>query len=131
MQKLKKKPKVVIWGTGKPKREFLYVDDMARASIFLMNLNKKIYSKNISNRCSHINVGSGEDISIKKLSVQIKKIVGYNGKIVFNPKKPDGTMRKLINSQKIIKLGFKPTVSLEEGLKKTYSHYVELLNGNI
>ena len=129
--KIKKKPKVVIWGTGKPKREFLYVDDMARASIFLMNLNKKIYSKNISNRCSHINVGSGEDISIKKLSVQIKKIVGYNGKIVFNPKKPDGTMRKLINSQKIIKLGFKPTVSLEEGLKKTYSHYVELLNGNI
>ncbi len=129
--KIKKKPKVTIWGTGKPKREFLYVDDMARASIFLMNLEKKIYSKKISARCSHLNVGSGEDITIKKLSNIIREIVGYRGKIVFNPNKPDGTMRKLINSQKIIKLGFRPKVKLKEGLQKTYNHYLELLNGNI
>jgi len=129
--KIKKKPKVTIWGTGKPKREFLYVDDMARASIFLMNLEKKIYNKKISARCSHLNVGSGEDITIKKLSNIIREIVGYRGKIVFNPNKPDGTMRKLINSQKIIKLGFRPKVKLKEGLQKTYSHYLELLNGNI
>ena len=104
---------------------------MARASIFLMNLEKKIYSKKISARCSHLNVGSGEDITIKKLSNIIREIVGYRGKIVFNPNKPDGTMRKLINSQKIIKLGFRPKVKLKEGLQKTYNHYLELLNGNI
>ena len=129
--KIKKKPKVVIWGTGRPRREFLYVDDMARASIFLMNLNKKIYYKKISQRCSHINVGSGEDISIKKLSELIKNIIGYKGEIFFNPNKPDGTMRKLIDSKKITKLGFKPQVNLRKGLEITYSHYLNLLNANI
>jgi GDP-L-fucose synthase len=119
---------IAIWGTGKPKREFLYVDDLARASIFLMNLDKKIYERHISPMCSHINVGSGLDLTIKDLAENIKEIVGYKGNIKFDTNKPDGVSRKLLNSDLINKLGFIPTTSLKDGLRKTYKDFLKNYN---
>ena len=121
-KKLKQKT-VNLWGTGKPKREFLFVDDLSRACILLMNINKKKYSKKISKYCSHINIGSGYDITIKELSLKVAKTIGYTGKIVFDKSKPDGTPRKLLISDKITSLGWKPKVSLNKGLEITYNDY--------
>ena len=127
--KIKNLSEISIWGTGKPKREFLYVDDMARAAVILMNIDKKIYYKKISSRCSHINVGSSEELSIKQLSERIKKVVGFRGKIKFDLTKPDGVHRKILNSEKINYFGFKPKISFSEGIKRTYfqyrTHYVK------
>ena len=120
-------PKVTIWGTGNPKRDFLYVDDMARASVYLMNLDKKTYYEKISSMCSHINVGSGRDLSIKELSEAIKEVVGYKGEINFDKTKPDGTLRKFLDTKLINSLGFKPEISLKEGLMKTYQIYIKTL----
>ena len=116
---------VTIWGTGTPKREFLYVDDMARACIHLMNIDKKKYDEHTSLMCSHINVGSGKDISIKELALIIKDVVGFKGNINFDPAKPDGVSRKFLDSKKINSLGFIPDVSLKDGLIKTYQYYIK------
>ena len=116
---------VVIWGTGKPKREFLYVDDMARASIRLMNVDKKNYDEHTSLMCSHINVGSGVDLTIKNLAEHIKEVVSYKGQIVFDNTKPEGVPRKLLNSKLINKFGFNPTTSLKNGLIKTYKDFLK------
>ena len=121
--KINNLPKVTIWGTGKPKREFLYVDDMARASIHLMNIDKKTYEKHTSSMCSHVNIGSGTDLAIKELAETIKKIVGFQGEIDFDRNKPDGISRKLMNSSVIKNLGFNPKISLQEGLIKTYREF--------
>lgn len=111
-------PSVTLWGTGKAQREFIYVDDLAEAIFFLMkNYNKK----------EVINIGSGENISMKKLASLIKKIVGYQGKIIFDTTKPDGMLKRILDSSKIKKLGFKPKINLEEGLKKTYRYYLQTL----
>jgi GDP-L-fucose synthase len=115
--------KVIIWGTGTPKREFLYVDDMAKASIHLMNLDKKTYSEQVASMCSHINVGSGQDLTIKDLAETIKEVVGFKGAIHFNTTKPDGSLRKFLDSKRINNFGFKPAVSLKDGLAKTYQDY--------
>ena len=96
---------VTIWGTGNPKREFLYIDDMARASIFLMNIDKKAYDQCTSPMGSHINVGSGKDLSIKELAEIIRDVVGYKGEISFDSTKPDGNPRKLLDSGRIKNLG--------------------------
>ena len=109
---------VTIWGTGNPKREFLYVDDMARASIFLMNIDKKAYDQCTSPMGSHINVGSGKDLTIKELAEIIRDVVGYKGEISFDSTKPDGNPRKLLDSERIKNLGFKPNIYLKEGLIK-------------
>ena len=124
--KINNLPVVTIWGTGKPKREFLYVDDMARASIYLMNIDKNIYYKQTSTMCSHINVGSGEDLTIKELAETIKEVVDFKGKIYFDPTKPDGISRKLLDSKLINSLGFKPEISLKYGLIKTYQDYIKI-----
>jgi len=116
-------PVVVIWGTGNPRREFLYVDDFARASIKIMNIANSAYYKKIKSRCSHVNVGSGQEITIKELSEKIKKVVGYKGQILFNSSKPDGSLRKLLNSNLIKQFGFKAKINLEDGLVKTYSKF--------
>jgi GDP-L-fucose synthase len=116
---------VIIWGSGKAKREFLYVDDMAKASVNLMNLDKKTYNNKSSLTCSHINVGSSNDLAIKELAEIIKNVVGYKGKIIFDPTKPDGVSRKLLDSTLINDLGFKPKISLKEGLIKTYQAYIK------
>lgn len=123
--KINKFSKVKIWGTGTPKREFLYVDDMARASIHIMNLDKKIYKKYTSPMCNHINVGSGKDLTIKELAKIIKEIVGYKGKIVFDKTKPDGNPRKFLDSTQMKNLGFIPKVNLEQGIRKTYKSYIK------
>ena len=121
--KLNNLPSVTIWGTGKPRREFLYVDDMAKACIYLMNLDKKIYDKHVFPRCSHVNVGSGVDITIKEVAETIKEVIGFKGKINFDHSKPDGTHRKLLDSKLINNLGFKPEIALIDGLLKTYKDY--------
>ena len=117
--------KVTIWGTGKPKREFLYVDDMAAASIHVMNLDKKTYDENTSFMCSHINVGSGNELSIKQLANIIKNVISFKGEIDFDPEKPDGIFKKYLDSKRINNLGFKPKMSLEEGLIKTYQDFIK------
>jgi GDP-L-fucose synthase len=116
---------VTIWGTGTPKREFLYVDDLAQALIHVMNLDKNIYDEQISSVCNHINVGSGKELTIKELAETIKDVVGFLGKINFNSSKPDGSLRKLLNSERINKLGFAPKTDLKEGLIKTYQDYLK------
>ena len=123
--KIKNMPNVIIWGTGKAKREFLFIDDMVSASIQIMNVDKKIYEKYSKPRCSHINVGSGFELTIIELSKIIKKVVGYNGKIKFDKSKPDGSPRKLVDSHLINQIGFKPKVNLEEGIIKTYKNFLK------
>lgn len=123
--KIKNLNSVTIWGTGTPKREFLYVDDMARASIILMNVNKKIYDEHISTMCSHINAGSGNDLTVKELAEAIREVVGFKGKIKFDTSKPDGVVRKFLDSKKINKMGFKHKVNLKDGLTKTYQDFIK------
>jgi GDP-L-fucose synthase len=122
--KVKKKDKVIVWGSGKPKREFLYVDDLASASIMIMNIGDDLFNSNTSPFCAHINVGYGTDLTINSLVKKIKKIVGYHGSINFDKNKPDGTKRKLLDSKKILDLGWKPKYSLDQGLKKTYNDFL-------
>ena len=122
--KIKKSSKVLVWGSGSQKREFLYVDDLAEASIRVMNLEKKIYYKNTDFMNSHINVGVGSDLSIKVLANLIKEITQYRGKIVFDVSKPDGMKKKLLNNKKIFSFGWKPNYSLRDGLKKTYEDFL-------
>lgn len=107
---------VMIWGTGTPRREFLYIDDMATACVHVMNLDKDIYEAHSSPMQSHINVGSGDDITINDLALTIAKVIGYEGAIQFDPAKPDGTPRKLMDSTLLNNLGWHACVSLEEGL---------------
>lgn len=115
---------ILVWGTGKPRREFLYVDDMADASIYIMNLDKNIYDQNTKKMVSHINVGSGSDISIKELAYEIASVVGYNGQIKFDSSKPDGAMQKLMDSSKLHKMGWSHKTSLRQGLEKAYDNFV-------
>ena len=123
--KINNLPEVIVWGTGTPKREFLYVDDMADASIYIMNLDKKIYDEQIKS-ISHINIGSGIDLSIKDLAEIIKEVVGYKGKINFNPNRPDGSPKKLIDSSRLSNFGWKQKTNLKDGLIKTYTDFINL-----
>ena len=123
--KVNKLPSVTIWGSGKPKREFLHVDDMAKASIYVMNLDKIVYDEHTSSMCGHINIGNGIDITIKELAKIIKEIVNFKGKIIFDITKPDGSPRKLLNIKKINNLGFKSEIGLKEGLVKTYRAFIK------
>ena len=116
---------VVIWGSGTPRREFLHVDDMAEASLFVLNLSKDIYDQNTDPMMSHINVGSGTDISILELARLVAKVTGYNGQISTDPTKPDGTMRKLMNVDRLAKMGWSAQIQLEQGLADTYEWYLE------
>jgi GDP-L-fucose synthase len=111
---------VVIWGTGTPKREFLYVDDMAQASIFVMQLDKSILDQSTSPMQSHINVGHGSDITIAELAKSIAEVLGYEGKIVFDSSKPDGSPRKLMDSSRLNNIGWIAKVGLLDGLKLAY-----------
>ena len=123
--KVKNKPFVEVWGSGKPMREFLHVDDMADASIYIMSLNKKLFEKEINPMISHINIGTGKDITIKDVAQIIKEVVGFNGEIVFNTKMLDGTQRKLLDVSKIENLGWKHTITLKDGLKETYEWFLK------
>ena len=116
---------VVIWGSGTPRREFLHVDDMAEASLFVLNLSKDIYDQNTDPMMSHINVGSGLDISILELARLVAQVTGYNGQISTDCTKPDGTMRKLMNVDRLAKMGWSAQIQLEQGLADTYEWYLE------
>lgn len=126
--KLINAPEVLIWGTGSPKREFLYVDDMAAASVFVMALDKTIYEQHTQPMQSHINVGFGSDITIAELASAVAKAVGYEGGIGFDPSKPDGAPRKWMDSSRLNQLGWSAGVDLEQGLSKTYLSFQKLLN---
>ena len=117
-------PSVTVWGTGSPMREFLYVEDMADACVFVMNLTAAVYQRETQPMLSHINVGTGEDCSINELAQTIAKVVGYQGKIEFDVSKPDGAPRKLMDVSRLEKLGWKSNISLREGLKNTYAWFL-------
>jgi len=118
--KLANVPEVLIWGTGTPRREFLYVDDMAAASVFVMQLDKQTYDSQTAPMQSHINVGYGSDITIMQLAQAVSKAVGYQGTIAFDPSKPDGAPRKWMSSERLNALGWMPQVNLEVGLHNAY-----------
>jgi GDP-L-fucose synthase len=115
---------VMIWGTGKPYREFLYVDDMAAACVHVMNLNKVIYEKHTQAMLSHINVGVGHDLTIAELAKTIGKVVGFKGEVDFDRTKPDGAPQKLMDSSRLNNLGWKAAVGLEEGLTLAYQDFL-------
>jgi len=123
--KLTDLPSVEIWGTGAPKREFLYVDDMAAASIHVMGLGLDTYKTETSEMQSHINVGTGKDVSIKQLAETIKAVVGYQGEINFNSDKPDGAPRKLLDVSLLGRMGWQASVDLQAGLAKAYEWFLE------
>ena len=116
---------VVIWGTGTPKREFLYVDDMAAASVFVMDLDKVIYDQHTEPMQSHINVGFGSDVTIAELAKAVGKAVGYQSKISFDASKPDGSPRKWMDSERLNRLGWKPQVDLVRGLDLAYQDFIK------
>ena len=120
-------PEVVIWGTGTPKREFLYVDDMAAASVFVMELDKAIYDQHTEPMQSHINVGFGSDVTINELAHAVAKATGYQGSISFDPTKPDGSPRKWMSSERLNKLGWAPQIKLTVGLKTAYDDFLRML----
>ena len=115
---------VVVWGKGTAMREFLYVDDMAQASLFVLELDEQIYKANTQPMLSHINVGTGKDVTIREMAEIMKKVVNYKGKIIFDAAKPDGAPRKLIDTTCLSNLGWKYNIDLKEGLEKTYAWYV-------
>jgi GDP-L-fucose synthase len=117
-------PQVDIWGTGAPLREFLHVDDMAAASLHVMNLAKPVYDGLTKPMQSHINVGYGSDISIRDLGHLVARVVGYGGRIVFDTSKPDGTPRKLMDSQRLRDMGWRPSIDLEQGLAQAYQDFL-------
>ena len=123
--KLNDVPEVVVWGTGKPMREFLHVDDMAAASIFVANVSDEIYQSCTEPMLSHINVGTGVDCTISEMAHTMAEVVGYKGKITFDTTKPDGAPRKLMNVDTLKKVGWTYNIELKEGLASTYEWFLE------
>lgn len=115
---------VTIWGTGTPRREFLHVDDMAAASLFVLDLPKADYEANTQPMLSHINVGSGTDITILELAQKVAAIIGYKGRIVTDPTKPDGTLRKLMDVSRLTQMGWSAQIGLDQGLAETYQWFL-------
>jgi GDP-L-fucose synthase len=121
--KINKLPEVIVWGTGKVRREFLFVDDMAEAAIHVLKLDKEVYLKNTLPMLSHVNIGTGSDITISDLALMMKKIVNYDGKIKFDTSRPDGTPQKLLDVNCLKNLGWSYKTELEDGLRETYAWY--------
>ena len=117
-------PEVLIWGTGAPMREFLYVDDMAEACLHIMELDQHSYARNTQPMLSHINIGTGEDLSIRDLAQTIGEVVGYQGRIAFDTTKPDGVPRKLMDVGRMKSLGWRPQVGLSDGLQLAYADFL-------
>lgn len=116
---------VVVWGSGKPMREFLHVNDMAAASVHVMNLDDAIYQANTQPMLSHINVGTGVDCTIRELAETMQRVVGFNGELVFDTSKPDGAPRKLMDVSRLKALGWQASISLEQGLQQTYHWFLQ------
>lgn len=115
---------VAIWGSGTPRREFLHVDDMAEASMYVLNLDRETYEANTDPMLSHINVGTGTDISILELAQMVAMVTGFKGDIITDPSKPDGTLRKLMDVSRLAKMGWSAGIELEEGLQETYRWFL-------
>ena len=126
--KVNNNKEVTVWGSGKAMREFLYVDDMAEASLFIIELDEEIYKANTKPMLSHINIGTGVDVTIQELAEFTKKVVGFKGEIVFDINKPDGSPRKLIDISCLSNLGWNYNTNLKDGLKKTYKWYLAQQN---
>jgi GDP-L-fucose synthase len=123
--KINNDAKVVVWGTGNVMREFLYVDDMAQASLFVLELNEETYKANTQPMLSHINVGTGKDITIREMAETMKKVVGFKGELTFDTTKPDGAPRKLIDVTRLKRMGWRCSMDLKDGLTKTYTWYLK------
>jgi GDP-L-fucose synthase len=117
-------PEVVVWGTGKARREFLHVDDMADACIHVMELDDAVYEANTQPMLSHINVGTGTDVTIRELAELVREVVDFPGRIVFDSSKPDGAPRKLLDTSRLTRLGWRPKIGLRDGLASTYEWYL-------
>jgi GDP-L-fucose synthase len=129
--KLNKTETVEVWGTGQVMREFLHVDDMAAASVFVMQLDKTTYAENTEPMLSHINVGTGNDVTIAQLASLVKKVVNLKARLFFNADKPEGTPRKLLDVSRINAMGWKSTISLQEGLESAYESFLESHTRNL
>jgi GDP-L-fucose synthase len=116
---------VIVWGSGSPRREFLHVDDMALASIFVMELSKREYDLNTQVTISHVNVGSGEECSIRQLVRLVAETVGFKGKVTFDESKPDGAPRKLLNVERLSTMGWRYSINLQDGLSETYKWFLQ------
>jgi len=123
--KINNDEEVVVWGSGTPMREFLYVDDMAEASLFVLELDEETYQANTKPMLSHINVGTGKDVTIREMAETMKRVVGFEGELKFDSNKPDGSMRKLIDVSRLTTMGWRYNIDLEEGLMKTYDWYLK------
>jgi GDP-L-fucose synthase len=119
------RPEVTVWGTGRAMREFLHVDDMARACVFVMGLDEATYAANTRPMLSHINVGTGVDCTIRALAEALARVIGYEGRLAFDTSKPDGTPRKLMDVSRLAAMGWRPEIGLEEGLARTYRWFLE------
>ncbi|KZC00607.1 MULTISPECIES: GDP-L-fucose synthase [Methylobacterium] len=117
--------KVTVWGTGRAMREFLHVDDMARASVYVMEMDDAVYAANTRPDLSHINVGTGEDCTIRQLAEALARVIGYAGELAFDATKPDGTPRKLMDVSRLRAMGWRPEIALEDGLRQTYGWFLE------
>jgi GDP-L-fucose synthase len=123
--KVNKDSEVVVWGTGNAMREFLYVDDMAQASLFVLELDEETYKTNTQPMISHINVGTGKDITIREMAETMKEVVGYKGRLVFDATKSDGAPRKLIDISRLKRMGWEYNVDLKDGLTSVYEWFLE------
>ena len=119
---------VTIWGSGKPRREFLHIDDMAAASLFVLDLPKDAYEANTEPMLSHINVGCGTDVSILELAQKVADVTGFKGEIATDPSKPDGTMRKLMDVSRLANMGWKASIELDKGISETYEWFLSNQN---
>ena len=116
---------VAVWGSGKPRREFLHVEDLAEAAVYLLNLPTSKFWESVDPRCSHVNVGTGQDVTIAELANLIKQVVGLEADLVFDPSKPDGTPRKLLDVKRLADLGWRSGIELEAGLRNSYSWFLK------
>jgi GDP-L-fucose synthase len=123
--KLAGRPTVEVWGTGRPRREFLHVDDLADACLFVLDLGRETYLRNTQPMLSHLNVGTGTDVSIAELAEAVRRVVGFPGQVVFNPSLPDGAPRKLLDVTRINALGWRAKIGLQDGLESVYRWFVE------
>lgn len=129
--KLRDDKEVVVWGSGKPMREFLHVDDMAAGALFVLALDEATYQENTQPMLSHINVGTGIDCTIREMAETMRRVVGYDGRLVFDATKPDGAPRKLMDVSRLRDLGWHYSISLEDGLKSTYAWYLDSTDCNL
>lgn len=122
--KEERRDSVTVWGSGRAMREFLHVDDMARASVFVMGMDDSVYAANTRPTLSHINVGTGEDCTIRELAEALARVIGYTGCLEFDASKPDGTPRKLMDVSRLVAMGWRPEIAFEDGLRQTYEWFL-------